>query len=232
MAKTPTAWVILPKLILPKIKMAKKANIPLYIKLVSTDHLGIRDARQWYRCVLAKAPKGVTTHIDSIDLNGNASQTRMVRRSNGESTELIVPLMRDLLPKEVEAIAEAWKQVSPVGSFTIQTNPTQSQKLNQAVAGLNIPNDEYQMLCLQLAKVQHEGWVREKSSDGWRYGPVLSLKDKTHPLLRPWSDLPAQYKNVDSKNPEQFLEFLNNQGYAVVKQSELGALLKILRNIN
>lgn len=212
--------------------MAKQANIPLYIKLVSQEHLGIHDARQWYKVVLSTAPAGVVTHIDSLDLNGVPSQTRMVRRSNGDSTELIIPLMRDLLPTELETISAAWKHKSPIGSFTITTNPTQSQKLNQAVTGLEIPNDEYQMLCLQLAKVRHEGWMREKGAEGWRYGPVLSLKDKTHPLMRPWDDLPAQYKDVDSKNPEQFLNFLNNQGYAVVKQSELGALLKILRDIN
>lgn len=210
----------------------KQANIPLYVKLVSSEHMGIRDARQWYKCVLQNAPEGVVTHIDAIDLNGAPSQTRMVRRSKGNSTELIVPLMRDLLPMELEAISNAWKRVSPVGSFTITTNPTQSQKLNQAVVGLELPNDEYQMLCLQLAKVRHEGWMREKSAEGWRYGPMLSIKEKTHPMLRPWDDLPAQYKDVDTKNPENFLNFINNQGYAVVKQSELGALLKILRDIN
>jgi hypothetical protein len=212
--------------------MSKQANIPLYVKLVSSDHLGISDAREWYKVVLKNAPEGVVTHIDSLDLNGTPARTRMVRRSKGESTELIIPLMRDLLPTELETIANAWKQVSPVGSFTITTNPTQSQKLNQAVSGLEIPNDEYQTLCLQLAKVRHEGWIREKSAEGWGYGPVLSLKNKTHPLMRPWNDLPAQYRDVDSKNPEQFLTFLNNQGYAVVKQTELGALLKVLRDIN
>ncbi len=212
--------------------MTPKANVPLFIKLVSTEHLGVADARQWFKCVLAKAPAGVMTHIDSIDINGQPTQTRLVRRSVGESTELIVPLLRDLLPTEVEAIAAAWRQVSPVGSFTITTNPTQSQKLNQSMNQLSIPNDEYQMLCLQLAKVRHDGWMREKGSEGWRYGPVLNLQAKTHPLMRPWDDLPEQYKDVDSRNPEQFLTFLNNQGYAVVKQSELGALLKILRDIN
>jgi hypothetical protein len=212
--------------------MNKQANMPIFVKLVSSEHMGVSDARKWYKVVLATAPEGVLTHIDSLDLHGAPSQTRMVRRSKGESTELIIPLMRDLLPTELEAISDAWRRVSPIGSFTITTNPTQSQKLNQAVSGLELPNDEYQMLCLQLAKVRHEGWIREKSSDGWGYGPVLSLKNKTHPLMRPWDDLPAQYRDIDSKSPEQFLSFLNNQGYAVVKQTELGALLKVLRDIN
>lgn len=61
---------------------------------------------------------------------------------------------------------------------------------------------------------------------------MLSLKNKTHPLMRPWDDLPAQYRDVNTNNPENFLQFLNNQGFAVVKQTELGSLLKILRDIN
>lgn len=212
--------------------MAKKASIPIYVKLVSTDHLGLKDARLWYKIVLASAPTGIVTHIDSMDVHGRTYRTRVVRRSKRDSTELIIPLMRDLLPTELEKIANAWRRVSPPGSYSITTNPTQSQKLNQAVNGLQLDNDEYQSLCLQLAKVRHEGWMREKVDAGWRYGPVLSLKDKTHPLILPWEQLPEQYKDVDTRNPENFLEFLNNQGFAVVKQTELGSLLKILRDIN
>jgi hypothetical protein len=61
---------------------------------------------------------------------------------------------------------------------------------------------------------------------------MLSIKNKTHPLMRPWDDLPAQYRDTNTNNPENFLQFLNSQGFAVVKQTELGSLLKILRDIN
>ncbi len=211
--------------------MNKQANISTYVKLVSTDHLGLADARKWFKIVMATAPNGVMTSVPYVDINGQMTKTSMVRRSVNETTELIIPLVRDLLPDELKQIAAAWRTVSPAGSYSISTNPTQSQKLNQQVADVHITGDEYQDLCLQLAKVQHESWMRDKASEGWRYGPVTSISEKTHPLMRPWDDLPAQYKDVDSRSPEQFLTFLANQGYAVVKQSELGSLLKILRDI-
>ena len=92
--------------------MAKKASIPIYVKLVSADHLGLNDARLWYKIVLASAPTGIVTHIDSIDVHGRTYRTRVVRRSKRDSTELIIPLMRDLLPTELEKIANAWRRVS------------------------------------------------------------------------------------------------------------------------
>lgn len=212
--------------------MQKIANIPRYIKLTSNEHLSISDARIWHKTILDHGPSGVPTSIESIDANGSPSSTRMIRRSKGNSTELIIPLLRDLLPDELNKIADAWRSVSPPGQYSISINATQDQKLNQAVSDLTLNHDEHQALCMQLAKVQHEGWVREKANDGWSYGPILSLKNKTTPLMRPWSDLPAQYRDVNTNNPENFLRFINNQGFAVVKQSELGSLLKILRDIN
>ena len=211
--------------------MKKEANIPIFVKLVSKEHLGIKDARSWFKVVLRNAPSGIINPISHIDVNGIMTTTPLVRRSKGESTELIIPLARDLLPAELQKIADAWREISPSGSYSISTNPTQDQKLNQAVVGLQVDGEEYQSLCLQLAKVRHESWMRDKSASGWRYGPLLNVKEKTHPLMRPWSDLPQQYKDVDSSNPEQFLKFLSTQGYSVVRQEELKALTKILRDI-
>ena len=212
--------------------MKKEANIPIFVKLVSKEHLGIKDARTWFKVVLQNAPQGIINPIPHIDVNGIMSNTPLIRRSKGDSTELIIPLARDLIPSELQRIADAWREVSPSGSYSISTNPTQEQKLNQAVVGLQVDGEEYQSLCLQLAKVRHESWMRDKAQDGWRYGPLLNVKEKTHPLMRPWSDLPQQYKDVDSSNPEQFLKFLSTQGYAVVRQEELKALAKILRDIS
>jgi hypothetical protein len=212
--------------------MRKEANIPTYVKLKSKEHLGIADARKWYKLVNQHAPQGIVASIPTIDINGQLTKTSLVRRSKEGATELIIPLMRDLLPNELQKLADAWRAISPSGSYSISTNPTQSQKLNQAVVGLEIDGDEYQSLCLQLAKVRHEGWMREKADAGWRYGPLLNVREKTHPLMRPWSDLPQQYKDTDTQNPEQFLKFLANQGYSVVRQEELISLAKILRDIS
>lgn len=211
--------------------MITSANIPIYVKLVSSDHLSVGDARVWFQVVNRVAPQGTVAAIDWIDANGQPAKTRVVRRSIGQKTELIIPLTRDLVPSELEKISDEWSKVSPPMSYTITTNPTQSQKMVQDMDGLSLSSDEYQRLCMQLAKVRHDGWVREKTDSGWRYGQVLNLTNKTHPMLRPWDELPKQYRDVDTKNPENFLNFINNQGFAVVRKEELASLLKLMRDV-
>jgi hypothetical protein len=103
--------------------------------------------------------------------------------------------------------------------------------LENKVNDITMPREEYLSLCVELAKRQHESWMRDKTDQGWRYGPSISLSNKTHPMIRPWSDLPDQYKDVNTDTPENFLNFLNNQGYAVVRKEELGSLINLLRGI-
>lgn len=44
----------------------------------------------------------------------------------------------------------------------------------------------------------HENWMREKIDSGWVYGPVKDAEKKTHPSLRPFSELsmPERMKDI------------------------------------
>jgi hypothetical protein len=206
-------------------------DIPRYVKLVSPDHISMGDARLWFKTVQETAPQGTMTSIDMVGLGGKPVSYRMVRRKEGNDTSLIIPLSRDLLPDEVENISRKWTEVCPSGKYSIRSNSSQADRLENNIKDITMPQDEYMSLCAELAKRQHESWVRDKVDMGWRYGPTISVVNKTHPMLRPWSELPDQYKNVDTSSPENFLNFLNNQGYAVVRKEELGSLIQLLRNI-
>jgi hypothetical protein len=206
-------------------------DIPRYVKLVSPDHISMEDARLWYKTVLDTAPQGVLSSIDMVGLGGKPASYRMVRRNEDGETSLIVPITRDLLPDEVETITRKWTEVCPSGKYSVRSNSSQADRLQDKVADITMPHDEYMGLCSELAKRQHENWMKDKVEMGWRYGPTISVVNKTHPMLRPWADLPDQYKNVDTGSPENFLNFLNNQGYAVVRKEELGSLIQLLRNI-
>lgn len=43
----------------------------------------------------------------------------------------------------------------------------------------------------------HQGWYERLTADGWRYGEVKDEAAKTHPLLVPWAELPAEAKAKD-----------------------------------
>lgn len=43
----------------------------------------------------------------------------------------------------------------------------------------------------------HEGWMAQKISDGWEYGPVKDPDKKEHPCMVPYQDLPKSQKCKD-----------------------------------
>ncbi|ACL55954.1 hypothetical protein [Methylobacterium nodulans] len=57
----------------------------------------------------------------------------------------------------------------------------------------------------------------------------MSITARTHPLLRPWAELPDQFKIPNLEEPQALLDFLNDQGYAIVTKGELEAMLTLMR---
>lgn len=206
-------------------------NVPRFVKLSSPDHISLDDARLWFQTAQSHFPQGTMTSIDMVGPDGNPVSYRVIRRKEGDNHSLIIPTSRDILPDELDYITRKWTEVCPSGKYSILGNASQADKLENKINDIAMPADEYMSLCAELAKRQHESWVRDKSTMGWRYGPTISVLHKTHPMLRPWTELPDQYKNIDTSSPENFLNFLNNQGYAVVRKEELGSLIQLLRNI-
>jgi RyR domain len=45
---------------------------------------------------------------------------------------------------------------------------------------------------------QHESWMRERTAQGWVYGPVLDRAAKIHPNLIPYYDLPEAQRKKDA----------------------------------
>jgi hypothetical protein len=43
----------------------------------------------------------------------------------------------------------------------------------------------------------HEGWLEEKRTAGWKYGPVKNPEKREHPCFVAYSDLPPEQKRKD-----------------------------------
>jgi len=46
-------------------------------------------------------------------------------------------------------------------------------------------------------EMQHESWMKERLSQGWKYGEVLDREKKIHPNLVPYNELPKNQKVKD-----------------------------------
>lgn len=44
---------------------------------------------------------------------------------------------------------------------------------------------------------EHEGWRRQKTANGYRFGPVRDDLARTHPSLVPWEELTDSVRNLD-----------------------------------
>lgn len=65
----------------------------------------------------------------------------------------------------------------------------------------------------QLAEVQHANWVRERQSQGWKYGPKRDDDKKENPLLIPYSELPEEEKKINRANALETLKAILELGY-------------------
>ena len=68
----------------------------------------------------------------------------------------------------------------------------------------------------QLAECIHEKWKRTREKQSWTWGSVRNDEKKTHPLLKPYSDLTIDQKYGNIRPAENLCINLTLLGYAIV----------------
>jgi hypothetical protein len=202
-----------------------------YISLVVEESLDLDMVKTWYATVTEKAPYGVVSTIPMVDDKGQPQSVRLVHRKMKRGHFYMVPITRDLTEGEVERIVDAFTDEAPDLDFDIEATviPTQLSKPDRP--SIPVDHQKYADVAMSWAKKQHEDWLKARTDSGWRYGQVVSLAQKTHPLLRPWDELPARYKSVDLDGPQKLLDLLGQHGYVVVSKDDLDAVLRLMRQL-
>jgi hypothetical protein len=207
--------------------MSEPVNIHRYVKIVVKDELPKEILGDWFRAVKKTVPSGVMTTIQTTAQEGLRSAV-MVHRSGGEDNAYIIPMTRDLSDGEIEPAVEQFSSQHPDLDFEIEVSSSEVANASDKPK-VEIPDESFSNLCVAWAKKQHEDWFKDRTDAGWRYGINMSVNQKTHPLLRPWHELPDKYRNVNYDQPQNLLDLLNDQGYAVISKTELDSLLNLVR---
>lgn len=209
--------------------MNRPSLILRYVKLTTSEPLDQDAMRAWFTAVKSMAPSGVISSIQTTDDTGSLRSASLVHREREDKEhDYIVPLTRDLTDKEVEPIIAAFAAAHDEVDFDVEVSSAEADKMT-AGTSLSVDDDKFGALCNAWAKRQHDSWMHERTEAGWSYGTSISTKNKTHPLIRPWQDLPEQFRKVDHQQPQSLLDLLNDQGYAVISKSELEGILSLLR---
>jgi len=192
-------------------------EIPLYIRLKTSSPLSKEEAIAWYQCVKNNAPSGVLASVQTTNPQGDPDVVFMVHKeTNGGVHFYEIPLTRDLTNEETMTIEEAY----PEGEIETSSEDVIAARQGPADAVV-MEEDDYNHLCETLAKHQHQRWYEARSLAGWSFGLTVNESNKKHPLMRPWEQLPENYRKVDYELPHLFMSMLAEQGYAVVSRSEL-----------
>jgi len=67
-----------------------------------------------------------------------------------------------------------------------------------------------------LAEHNHDVWASLRIKQGWRYGAVRDDALKTHPDLRPYSELPDSEKQYDRDSVDKTLKAILKLGYRIL----------------
>ncbi|MFL5245321.1 MAG: RyR domain-containing protein [Gemmataceae bacterium] len=73
-----------------------------------------------------------------------------------------------------------------------------------------------------LAKNTHEVWARQRSDEGWKWGPARDDKKKEHPCLVPYEQLPESEKEYDRNTSIETLKVIIALGYRIEKAQPFG----------
>lgn len=194
-----------------------------YILLRSKKELLKNIVKEWVDTVKNYCPSGVCTTYQIKDNDGLLNDVRLIIRKKTNSFEYLIPLSRDLTTKEIAKIVSIFSQKQPNIDFDIETN--ESEITTSKVA--KVDSKSFEELGYELAKQKHNDWLKDRIDSGWTYGIKNDKKNKTHPLLLPWEQLPDKFKKPDMETPQKIVDFLNSQGYSIIPKDELAKLLKI-----
>lgn len=173
--------------------------------------------RLWYHTVVDNIPEGLVHTVTRAD-----EQIKMLARASDGKMGYTIPLIRHLTDKEVGKVIRAFDDAFKADFVITASKIEVGLKKEIEVA---VPHDPLVELCTAWAKQQHDEWMQDKLEAGWRYGPSVSTLNKTHPLLRQWSDLPEAYRKVNTSKAEELLKLFNEHGYLMVKKDELDKLV-------
>jgi len=197
-------------------------QIHRYIQLSVKEPLDKSQIRTWLSSVKATAPSGILASIQTTDDKGALKSVSMVHRETSKRHMYLIPLTRDIGQNEVQKIVDDFAKKEPNLDFDIESNEIQIERDENNSISLN--DEKHLAICKAMAKARHEKWMKERLRDGWRYGINFDKDEKTHPLLRPWEQLPDEFKEPDLDAPQAIFDLINNQGYTIIANDDLDRL--------
>lgn len=183
-----------------------------YISLMVNEKLPDEVAKKWLKTVRSLSPNGTLSNADIMVDGKNKSSSLYVTKQEGFPC-YVIPLSRDLLEDEAGKIAIAWSRCWD-GDFEINFSQSESSKQRK--------KDEIRAVLDQLAeniaKLLHARWVKNKVDCHWGYSPRYNPRQKRHPMLLPWEQLPIKHQKAEIDRTRDILEILDSMNIKISRK--------------
>lgn len=70
----------------------------------------------------------------------------------------------------------------------------------------------------KIARNVHDVWAQGRIDEGWSYGTIKDVENKTTPLLVPYDELPDSEKEYDRNTALETLKLVLKFGYQIVNE--------------
>ena len=79
--------------------------------------------------------------------------------------------------------------------------------------------DGLSLLLEAMAKNVHDVWAKTRMAQGWQYGPDRNDKEKLHPMLVPYEELPEEEKIYDRNTAVETLKLILKLGFKIEQKN-------------
>lgn len=121
--------------------------------------------------------------------------------------------------KTSQFLTQLAERLAETVDTTIPTNTTTNGYVPQPIdtSDIQLP-EELEALVEKMAKNVHEVWAETRIKQGWTYGPERNDKQKKHPCLIPYEELPEEEKEYDRGTSVGTLKLILKLGFRITKE--------------
>ena len=204
------------------------AEAQFYLRLVTEKELPTRTIHKFYETISTYAPQNVLSIYETTSPEGNPAQSVLLHRiMEDKKHEYELPLVRNLTPNEIVEVVKQLEYALTENDFLFETSTFDEECcINEDHNDLYVEPEISEQIANKFAERAHTCWLNERIEKGWRHGPQRDDNQKTHPLMKPWSQLPEEHKSVDLNSPQLLLDLLEEYGYTIISHSELNELIE------
>jgi len=186
-----------------------------YISLIVPIELSNEQRALWFTTVKNQIPSGLIGQTRLYSNKDTKESNFFCKKLKTGKFSYVVPLVRDLDASEIHNVVKQWCHVYPDGDFLIDYS---QQQVSSPPSSNSLEQSKINEILDLWAKSQHTRWMEDAVGKGWKFGVRMSSKEKTHPLIQPWEQLPTYAREQNLAAVEDLIKILDSFGYEITQK--------------